>query len=101
MILERALELITKPLIVFVEVGPENAPAEVIVPDPVVEIFPVVVNTPEELIDHAVPPVIVVTVEALLLPILMVSGDVPFVAILTVSVPSNKFPPILIVFVDA
>ena len=39
---DKAPELIIRPLIVFVEVGPEKAPALVIEEEPVVAIVPVV-----------------------------------------------------------
>jgi hypothetical protein len=42
-----------KPLIVLVAVGPEKAPAEVMVPEPVVEMFPEVVIAPEPALTEA------------------------------------------------
>jgi hypothetical protein len=51
-------ELITKPLMVSVAVGPLNAPAEVIVPDPVVEILPEVVTLSPAVAGERVVPVL-------------------------------------------
>ena len=60
-----------------------------------------IVKIPVELKLQSSPPVIATVVDALVLPILIVSPAVPSVAILTVSVPELVTPPMSIVFVDA